>query len=72
MRSLPFALVTALCCAATFADEALGATNLINQFAATLIKEPAYHSTPKLLLDHTGRYWRRESVDGRGWKALVH
>jgi hypothetical protein len=52
----------------TFADVAHGATNLINQFAGTLIKEPAYQSTPKYCLITLGdrgdvKVWMVE--DGR-------
>jgi hypothetical protein len=50
MRSLLFAVIATVACAMNFTDEARGATNLVNQFARTLVKEPVYRSTPKYSL----------------------
>src|SRR5436190_8690140 len=54
MARLLFTIATILCCATPFADTARASTNLPSHFDRTIIKEPAYHSTPKYSLATLG------------------
>jgi hypothetical protein len=47
---LLFAIATTLCCALPFLDQARASTNMVSHFDRTIIKEPAYQSTPKYSL----------------------
>jgi hypothetical protein len=68
MPRLRFAIVTTLCCALPFADQARASTNMVSHFDHTIIKQPAYQSTPKYCLITLGnsgdvKVWMVE--DGR-------
>src|SRR5688572_17139786 len=65
---LLFAIATILCCALAFAYQARASTNAVSQLDRTIIKEPAYQTTPKyslMTLGNSGhvRVWMVE--DGR-------
>jgi len=55
MPHLLFAVATIICCALPFADQARASTNAVGQLDRTIIKEPAYQSTPKYSLITLGK-----------------
>src|SRR5438045_2873189 len=68
MCRLLFAIATALCCALPCAYQARASTNVVSRLDRTIIKEPAYQSTPKyslITLGNSGdvKVWMVE--DGR-------
>ena len=62
MLRLLIAIATTLGCALPFADQARASTNAVSHFDRSIIKEPAYQSTPKYSLITLG-----DSGDVRVW-----
>lgn len=62
MPNLLLTAVITLCCGVSFASQAFAATNAVSHFDRTILKEPAYQSTPKYALISLG-----ESGDVNVW-----